>query len=140
MKALLLLLTSCKIVETPEVTYSLNASADLEPDLDRALGGWATLGIFRDDSAPNPIYVERVPDGAIPADGTANRANRLVRVKNSLKGIRLLVVLAHEVGHVVLDTANHTFGCGIMGGSDTFPCDEDIVLACTTFPTLEVCL
>lgn len=140
MKALLLLLTSCAIVETPEVTYSLNAPSDLEPDLDRALGGWETLGIFRDDSVPDPILVERVPDDAISADGTANRADRVIRVKQSLGGLRLLVILAHEVGHVVLDTANHTFGCGIMGGSDTFPCDEDIVLACTAFPTLEVCL
>lgn len=135
MRALLLALAACT---SPGATFELHADPTLEVDLDRALVGWESIGIVRvlRDESP-PIVVTRVPDDSIPADGVANRGARTIAVRESLTGFRLWVVLAHEVGHVTIDTPEHT-GCGIMAGHDISPCAEDIALACTTLD-LEVC-
>lgn len=59
----------------------------------------------------------------------ADRASDRVTIDSRVRGFELLVVAAHEVGHVVLDTSEHTT-CGVMGGQDVVLCGEDRALAC----------
>lgn len=132
---------SCSDV-APEVAYSLEVrSPSLEPELARALRGWETIGLFRapvGESDVGPFFVELAPRASLPSDGVANPNTKQIFIGDNLSGRRLLVILAHEVGHLLLDTPEHT-RCGIMGASDTLPCSEDIALACERFPALEVC-
>jgi hypothetical protein len=133
----LLALTACASDPGPVVTYALDVpDVSLEADLDHALGGWATIGLVRvhpeDGDVPDiaAVRIERVPVADLPdADGRTWREWRLIQIRDSLVGNRLLIVIAHEVGHAMLDTGRHT-QCGIMSGSDTLPCNEDIALAC----------
>ncbi len=80
------------------------------------------------------IGIVRV-DGLREAEGTDASTNRLARrvqidtdVTNTF---RLLSAVAHEVGHIVLDTPRHTVG-GVMGGADGVLHDVDRQLACET--------
>lgn len=78
------------------------------------------IGIKRD-----PMLRDREGTNAV-----ANRAERSVvidsRVTNDLD---LLVAVAHEIGHVVLDTSEHTDG-GVMGGTSAQLESVDYELAC----------
>lgn len=121
--------------ELPSKTFAISSTPDLEPALDQALVGWGNIGLHRvgEDESPDiaTFRLERWPNDDLPADGIARRTERIAYVKQSLTGLRLLVVLAHETGHIVLDTPQHNqTGCGIMGGADVFPCAEDYTLAC----------
>lgn len=78
-----------------------------------------TVGIKRE-----PMLVEREGTAAY-----ANRAERFIVIDSSLEGYDLAVAATHELGHVLLDTAEHTEG-GVMGGSSTSLEPVDYELAC----------
>jgi len=118
--------------QTGRVTFELYVvDPALEADLDKALVGWASIGLVRVKSGGQiPIVtVERVDKIEHNATGVTNRRLRRIQVRADLTGFVLWVTLAHEVGHGVLDTSTHT-PCGIMGGRDFMPCAEDKALAC----------
>lgn len=71
-----------------------------------------------------PDLVEREGTAAL-----AERERRGVRVDSRLTGLALCIAVAHEVGHIVLDTPLHTAG-GVMGGADCSLGDVDRALAC----------
>lgn len=136
--ALLAMVSGCSVEREPARTYALVPLAndncdDLPPG---ARGeGWEQAGIFE-------VGVDEQPDVIIHVDagisnlrervGTyamSDRSQRVIYLDARLgTGFDLDVAAAHEIGHVVLDTAEHTH-CGIMGGEDTSPCDEDLELA-----------
>jgi len=118
--------------QTNRVTFELRVDdPTLEADLDKALVGWASIGLVRVKSGGQiaAILVERVATIENNAAGVTNRLERRISVRADLRGFNLWVTLAHEVGHGVLDTSTHT-SCGIMGGKDLIPCAEDKALAC----------
>ncbi len=80
-----------------------------------------TIGIRRD-----PMLRDREGTNAL-----SNRADRSVTIDASLSGYDLIVAVAHEVGHIVLDTPEHTRG-GVMGGSSAQLEAVDYELACRT--------
>ncbi len=63
------------------------------------------------------------------SEALANRADRWVAFDTSLTGQRLDIAVAHELGHILLDTPKHTAG-GVMGGSSAHPTAVDYELAC----------
>lgn len=86
-----------------------------------------TIGIVRD-----PTLRQREGTTAL-----SDRDARTIRIDSSVtEFFALLIAVAHEVGHIVLDTPLHTQG-GIMGGSAFTMTDVDRQLACTT---VHVCL
>lgn len=118
--------------QTGRVTFELIMSDPaLEADLDKALAGWASIGLVRVKTGGqiSAVLVERVAQTPKNADGVTNRLERRIQIRADLTGFGLWVTLAHEVGHAVLDTSTHT-SCGIMGGRDLIPCAEDKALAC----------
>lgn len=118
--------------QTDRVTFELRvADPSLEADLDKALVGWASIGLVRVKSGGQiaAVLVERVEKIENNAAGVTNRLLRRISVRADLSGFKLWVTLAHEVGHAVLDTSTHT-SCGIMAGQDLIPCAEDKALAC----------
>lgn len=130
-----LLATGCRNLELPTKTFAVSTTPDLEPELDQALVGWEHVGLVRvgEDENPDiaPLRIERWATDDLQADGVALRNYRMAYVKRSLRGIRLRVILAHEIGHIILDTPEHNeSGCGIMGGSSVVPCEEDYWIAC----------
>lgn len=81
-----------------------------------------TIGFVRD-----PLLRERMG-----ADAMSNRDTRTVTVDADVTdSFELLIAGAHEVGHIVLDTPDHTVG-GVMGGADWSLHDVDRELACST--------
>lgn len=80
-----------------------------------------TIGIRRDQ-----MLREREGTNAL-----SNRADRSVTIDTSLSGYDLIVAVAHEVGHIVLDTPEHTHG-GVMGGASAQLEAVDYELACRT--------
>lgn len=70
------------------------------------------------------------------SDAAASREFRTVFLDDSLAGERLLQAVAHEAGHILLDTPRHTQG-GIMGGVSYTMWDVDRELACET---LGICI
>lgn len=73
------------------------------------------------------------------SDGAANRGLRRVYVDDSVLAQTSeyqLILAAHEVGHILLDTPRHTAG-GIMGASSSSMQDVDYDLACEA---IGVCL
>lgn len=113
---------------------------------DPALRAWDEIGIRRvplPDGATTvddlrgagivPVVLHRVPGLVrdLEVYGLADRATGDILIDADLDPFRLAVTVAHEVGHVVLDTGEHT-SCGIMGGRDVLACDEDLELACRT--------
>ena len=118
--------------QTNRVTFELIvADPSLEAELDKALVGWASIGLVRVKSGGQiaAVFVERVAKIENNAAGVTNRMTRRIQVRADLSGFKLWVTLAHEVGHAVLDTSTHT-SCGIMAGQDLIPCVEDKALAC----------
>lgn len=79
-----------------------------------------TIGIRRD-----PMLREREGTNAL-----SNRADRSITIDTSVtNAYDLTVAVAHEVGHIVLDTAEHTRG-GVMGGASAQLEAVDYELAC----------
>jgi hypothetical protein len=80
-----------------------------------------------------PITIERSAL-VLPMLGTqafANRGTRHVLIDTSVTDeLALLVIAAHEVGHIVLDTEQHTEG-GVMGGAASTLQHVDYALACS---------
>ncbi len=64
-------------------------------------------------------------------EGMADRTGRTIRIDASVTGDRLKISMAHELGHILLDTPTHTAG-GIMGGSTWWMKPVDYELACKT--------
>lgn len=118
--------------QSGRVTFELLvADPTLEIDLDRALVGWASIGLVRVQTGGqiSAVLVERAAKIERDAAGVTDRNLRRIRIRADLTGFKLWVTLAHEVGHAVLDTSVHT-ACGIMAGHDLIPCVEDKALAC----------
>lgn len=66
------------------------------------------------------------------SDAAANRRERRIRIDTTVTDpLKLRARVAHEVGHIVLDTPRHTVG-GVMGGADWVLHDVDRQLACET--------
>jgi hypothetical protein len=79
-----------------------------------------TIGVKRD-----PLLRER--EGT---DALSNRADRYVVLDGELTDyFRVITAIAHEVGHILLDTPEHTRG-GVMGGSSWVLEPVDYELAC----------
>jgi hypothetical protein len=100
-------------------------------DLPRCERRWYELG---DVACELPITIERSPL-VLPMVGTqafADRGERRIYIDSSVTDYyELLVIAAHEVGHLVLDTAEHTRG-GVMGGAAWSLEDVDYALACSS--------
>lgn len=92
--------------------------------------GWERAGVREVpvDLADVQIWVEFMPLRDRGVLGLASREQDLVYLDDQLRGFELAVIAAHEIGHVVLDTGEHT-DCGIMGSRDVLPCDDDLALA-----------
>ena len=89
-----------------------------QPGHDRACQ--ITIGIRRDATL-------RARRGT---NAMTDRAARLITIDSSVvELIPASIAMAHEVGHVVLDTAEHTQG-GIMGGASNALSQVDRDLAC----------
>ena len=59
-----------------------------------------------------------------------NRSERYIIINSTTTNdLDLLVAVAHELGHVLLDTSEHTVG-GVMGGSSSQLQPVDYELAC----------
>jgi len=76
-----------------------------------------TIGVVVD-----PGLIER-----LGSDAAANRAFRTVYIDDDNHAV--VRALAHEAGHILLDTPRHTHG-GVMGGASTELRDVDYALAC----------
>jgi hypothetical protein len=59
----------------------------------------------------------------------ADRANRIAHYDANLDGFTLCIAIAHETGHILLDSDEHTNG-GVMGSLDCALADVDRELAC----------
>jgi hypothetical protein len=112
------------------------------PIYDAAVAVWSPLGFARVDSSelpecPRDWYVTGDVGCVITIgikreaiNSQANRSERYVLIDSrTTNDLDLLVAVAHEVGHVVLDTPEHTHG-GVMGGSSSQLTDADLELAC----------
>lgn len=64
-------------------------------------------------------------------EGMADRTHRTIRIDASVAADRLKIAMAHELGHILLDTPAHTDG-GIMGGATWWMKPVDFALACKT--------
>ena len=86
-----------------------------------------TIGVQRD-----PLLRERAGTNAL-----SNRAERSIVIDSELtNAYDLTLAMAHEVGHIVLDTAEHTSG-GVMGGASAVLTSVDYEFACRA---IGVCL
>ncbi len=67
------------------------------------------------------------------SDAASRRDERAVFLDDAIlaKRTQLLIAVAHEIGHIVLDTREHTRG-GVMGGATWTLRDADFELACRT--------
>ena len=131
-----LALAACSAPMGAALTYTLS-----DPELVSYSAGWGDLGIVATPDGEIVITVERVPDlvvDGVRTQGASFRDTDTILIDSALSGFRLAVAVAHEVGHIVLDTPRHTH-CGIMGGEDTQLCDEDRALACQQIPYLWGC-
>ena len=131
---LTLVLASCEADRNPSATYEIRPVDPSDPDVARYLEGartWSDLGVEEQAGSPTVIWFVRDPHLVEHTGHRAmtDRAARLVTIDARVAGFDLLVASAHEVGHVVLDTGEHT-SCGVMGGYDVALCDEDVALAC----------
>lgn len=81
-----------------------------------------TIGIIRD-----PLLREKEGTNAL-----SDRTGRFMKIDSEVTDpFGLAIAVAHEAGHILLDTAEHTQG-GIMGGADCVMHDVDKELACRT--------
>lgn len=137
-----LLLVGCA-AQPDEFTPSVNLVADPVP----VPYGWGEIGFSFGDSGFGecglgwykfdetdcqitigvvfvPMLRERTGTNA-----QTHRDQRFVEVDSRLTGYALKIAVAHEVGHVLLDTSEHT-RTGIMSGSSLAISDDDRELAC----------
>lgn len=157
MKFTLLFLTACAARPAAPVVYVQDPGGDpsLHAQYIAAAEGWSPLGFdftFDDPGLPecthwaagdNPdcqivAWLFRV-DGLAGDEGTQasfDPSTRAINIDTSLTGWRLDVATAHEFGHLVLQTGEHTQG-GIMGGVDDRMWGVDRALACKS---IGVCL
>lgn len=84
-----------------------------------------TIGIVIDDQ-----LIQRTG-----SDAASSRDERRVSIHPSLleaaRSRELVIAIAHEVGHIVLDTPSHTAG-GVMGARSEVLSRSDFELACKT--------
>lgn len=67
------------------------------------------------------------------AMGQADRVTDTIRVDSSLINFDLMHVIAHEVGHILMNTGEHTLdGVMVSGGWKWWLSDADKALACKT--------
>lgn len=99
-----------------------------ESGLDECAQRWYVDGIT---DCQITIGLVRVPQlrERTGTNARTSRADRRIEIDASMTGFALAVAVAHEVGHVVLDTAEHTRG-GVMGGADVILSVDDKALAC----------
>ena len=99
-----------------------------EQDQPECARGWYVTG---ETDCVLTIGVQRVPNLRETAGTSAlsNRAERSVVIDSRLSGYDLILAMAHETGHIVLDTPSHTQG-GVMGGASTRLEQVDYELAC----------
>lgn len=151
--ALSLLLSGCIEsggipVTLPYVAMTTWPGQDYVVDYDDSCEAWSPLG-FRCDRVDVPrcdqgwsygddpdclfdVGVKRQPN-LVETDGTlaySNRSGRFMVVDSDMgDAYHLRIAVAHELGHIILDTSQHTQG-GIMGGSSDVMLDVDYWLAC----------
>lgn len=87
--------------------------------------GWYVYG---ETDCEITIGVVRTP---VPTRARSYRDQRRVELDPSLNERATRFAMAHEVGHILLDTPKHTVG-GIMGGSTYWLTAVDRALACET--------
>lgn len=80
-----------------------------------------TVLVLRDERLLELAHTEALSD----------RAQRSIRLDVKVSGDRLKIAMAHELGHILLDTPTHTSG-GIMGGSTWWMKPVDYELACAS--------
>lgn len=158
----LLALTACTAA-APRAPVVYIHDSDGDPALRAqyldAAAGWSPLGFeftfddpglsdcyasghaWRAGDDPNctiSVWLFRVPNlvGEGNTQALTDPATRAISIDTSLTGWKLSIATAHELGHVVLNTAQHTQG-GIMGGVDDRMWGVDRQLACNT---VGVCL
>ena len=86
-----------------------------------------TIGIRRD-----PLLRESRGTNAL-----SSRPERTITIDSDLTDpYALEIAIAHEAGHILLDTAEHTRG-GIMGGASLSMADVDRELACRA---IQICI
>lgn len=110
--------------------YAIAASAWCDVGICQ-VGGWNDHDARA--VADQVIYVDR-PRDLVSTDGLsafATRGDDYVAVDASLDGFALCVAIAHEIGHVVLNTPTHVVG-GVMGGADCALNQADRELACAS--------
>lgn len=96
-----------------ECGYSWHVFGELDCEI--------TIGIRRD-----PLLREKHG-----TDASTSRPERIVTIDTEVPDADLQRIAAHEAGHILLDTADHTQG-GIMGGSAVTMQKVDRELACRT--------
>jgi hypothetical protein len=145
-----LLVASCA-VDQPDVTVAIvpltDRAAAIAPDAEVAASAWAPagIGIVRDPADADVVVyldrfdslpLERDPDAWGIADRNTNTIGIWVRLDpdDPLYALEFCVAVAHEVGHVVLDTPEHARpdSGGIMSGEDCRVSAADLELACRT--------
>lgn len=99
--------------ELPECQRRWYATGDVDCQV--------TLELVRE-----PMLVERRGTAAL-----SDISVRGIAIDTRVGGVDLLVAMAHESGHILLDTQDHTQG-GIMGGSTWQMQSVDYDLACRT--------
>lgn len=99
--------------------------------LDECAYGWYRDG--EDAACQITIGVVRVPmlRERTGTNARTFRDQRRIEIDSRLEGYDLDLAVAHEVGHVVLDTSEHT-RTGIMSGGSVALSDDDRALACRT--------
>lgn len=141
----MVLLVGCVASSEPDAPNVVLVADPVPPPL-----GWEALGFTFDPAADLPecdlhwradseppcqitIGVVRVPMLRERAGTNARtfRDQRRIEIDSRLDGVALDFAVAHEVGHVLLDTSEHTQG-GIMGGSSLTVTAQDRALACRT--------
>ena len=120
-------------------------------DVDAAIEGvsaWEPIGFYATADDPGlPECGRHAYDGGDPCqitvavfrdprllelahtNGMSDRTHRTIWVDAAVDAYATRYTLAHEFGHILLDTATHTHG-GIMGASTYWMIDVDYELAC----------
>jgi len=122
--ALLVGLVACTTEVAVRRTFELRADPPMETR------SWADIGIVQVDHDGDVVigaFLSPEPR-RLGVNGLADRDSNTILIADHLVGFQLAVVIAHEVGHVVLDTGEHT-SCGVMGSIDVVLCAADRELA-----------
>lgn len=137
---LLLLLAGCSPAVLPEVAIQAPYQRYAMPWEEI---GFSVVGSSELERCPRPWLYGMNPDCQIPivvtvfprlleVEGTlamTRQTEREIVLDDDLAEINLPVAIAHETGHIVLATGEHTHG-GIMGGASLYVTEEDRALAC----------